>query len=108
REFTDPRVRGLNPTSASRLPQSRLGQPISTPALLLPSVMELEVAQWLRRQLMERKVRGSASRLLLSMLEQSSGIPAILPPSVGKPARHRKGAAAERFMDQTPNQWRTC
>ncbi|KAG5454363.1 hypothetical protein CSKR_113909 [Clonorchis sinensis] len=37
REFTDRKVRGSNPTSASRLPLSRLGQPGSIPALVLPS-----------------------------------------------------------------------
>ncbi|KAG5455056.1 hypothetical protein CSKR_109927 [Clonorchis sinensis] len=36
REFTDLKVRGSNPTSASRLPLSRLGQPGSIPALVLP------------------------------------------------------------------------
>ncbi|KER32128.1 hypothetical protein T265_12856, partial [Opisthorchis viverrini] len=36
-EFTDRKVRGSNPTSASRLPQSRLGRPGSIPALVLPS-----------------------------------------------------------------------
>ncbi|KAG5455066.1 hypothetical protein CSKR_104572, partial [Clonorchis sinensis] len=37
RERTDRKVRGSNPTSASRLPLSRLGQPGSIPALVLPS-----------------------------------------------------------------------
>ncbi|KAG5454278.1 hypothetical protein CSKR_106541, partial [Clonorchis sinensis] len=37
REFTDPKVRGSNPTSASRLPLSRSGQPGSIPVLMLPS-----------------------------------------------------------------------
>ncbi|KAG5445190.1 hypothetical protein CSKR_103365, partial [Clonorchis sinensis] len=36
-EFTDRKVRGSNPTSASRLPLSRLGQPDSVSALVLPS-----------------------------------------------------------------------
>ncbi|KAG5453992.1 hypothetical protein CSKR_102097 [Clonorchis sinensis] len=36
REFTDRKARGSNPTSASRLPLSRLGQPGSIPALVLP------------------------------------------------------------------------
>ncbi|KAG5446562.1 hypothetical protein CSKR_111598 [Clonorchis sinensis] len=35
-DFTDRKVRGSNPTSASRLPLSRLRQPGSIPALLLP------------------------------------------------------------------------
>ncbi|KAG5442537.1 hypothetical protein CSKR_108732 [Clonorchis sinensis] len=37
REFADRKVRGSNPTSASRLLLSRLGQPGSIPALVLPS-----------------------------------------------------------------------
>ncbi|KAG5441728.1 hypothetical protein CSKR_110671 [Clonorchis sinensis] len=37
REFTDRKVRGSNPTSASRLPLSRLGQPGSISALVFPS-----------------------------------------------------------------------
>ncbi|KER22966.1 LOW QUALITY PROTEIN: hypothetical protein T265_14741 [Opisthorchis viverrini] len=37
REFTDRKVRGSSPTSASRLPLSRLGQTGSIPALVLPS-----------------------------------------------------------------------
>ncbi|KER22968.1 hypothetical protein T265_09051 [Opisthorchis viverrini] len=37
REFTDRKVRGSNPTSATRLPLSRLGQPASIPTVVLPS-----------------------------------------------------------------------
>ncbi|KAG5445962.1 hypothetical protein CSKR_102798 [Clonorchis sinensis] len=37
REFTDRNVRVSNPTSASRLPLSRLGQQGSIPAFMLPS-----------------------------------------------------------------------
>ncbi|KAG5446073.1 hypothetical protein CSKR_103847 [Clonorchis sinensis] len=37
RERTDRKVRGSNPASAYRLPLSRLGQPGSIPALMLPS-----------------------------------------------------------------------
>ncbi|KAG5450978.1 hypothetical protein CSKR_105269 [Clonorchis sinensis] len=37
RERTDRKVRGSNPASASRLPLSRLGQPGSIPAIVLPS-----------------------------------------------------------------------
>ncbi|KAG5445470.1 hypothetical protein CSKR_103718 [Clonorchis sinensis] len=36
REFTDRKVRGSNPTSVSRLPLSRLGQPGNIPSLVLP------------------------------------------------------------------------
>ncbi|KER24340.1 hypothetical protein T265_07979 [Opisthorchis viverrini] len=37
REFADRKVRGSNPTSASRIPLSLLGQPDSIPALVQPS-----------------------------------------------------------------------
>ncbi|KER27701.1 hypothetical protein T265_05327 [Opisthorchis viverrini] len=37
RQFTDRKVHDSNPTSNSRLPLSRLGQPGSVPALVLPS-----------------------------------------------------------------------
>ncbi|KER22034.1 hypothetical protein T265_14954, partial [Opisthorchis viverrini] len=37
REFSDLKIRSSNPTSTSRLPLSRLGQPGSTPALVLTS-----------------------------------------------------------------------
>ncbi|KER33035.1 hypothetical protein T265_12674, partial [Opisthorchis viverrini] len=37
REFTDRKVRGSNPTSATRLPLSRLRRPGSIPALVQPS-----------------------------------------------------------------------
>ncbi|KAG5446404.1 hypothetical protein CSKR_113270 [Clonorchis sinensis] len=37
RDFTDRKVRGPNPTSPSQLPLSRLGQPGSISALVLPS-----------------------------------------------------------------------
>ncbi|KAG5441054.1 hypothetical protein CSKR_101287 [Clonorchis sinensis] len=87
REFTDRKVRGSNPTSASRLPLSRLGQPDSIPALVLPSggmaarhrkgvtaerllfiitsscgksySVTNQMVQWLERESTDRKVRGS-------------------------------------------------
>ncbi|KAG5445635.1 hypothetical protein CSKR_104834 [Clonorchis sinensis] len=37
REFTDRKIRGSNPTSASQLPLSRLGRPGGIPSLMLPS-----------------------------------------------------------------------
>ncbi|KAG5453545.1 hypothetical protein CSKR_112781 [Clonorchis sinensis] len=37
REFTNRKIRGSNPTSASRLPLSRPGQPVSIPAFVPPS-----------------------------------------------------------------------
>ncbi|KER32952.1 LOW QUALITY PROTEIN: hypothetical protein T265_12705, partial [Opisthorchis viverrini] len=53
-----------------------------------------------KREYTDRKVRGSnptsASRLLLSRLEQSDSIPALVPPSGGMTARHRKGVTVER------------
>ncbi|KAG5443202.1 hypothetical protein CSKR_110549 [Clonorchis sinensis] len=118
REFTDRRVRGSDPTSASRSPLSRFGQPDSIPALvhtsgcmvfktrLLRACLHClhwgEIAQWLERERTDRKVRGSnpasASRLPLPRLGQPGSIPALVLPSGGMAARHRKGATAERFF----------
>ncbi|KAG5451943.1 hypothetical protein CSKR_110368 [Clonorchis sinensis] len=126
-EFTDREVRGSNPTSASRIFLSGLGQlGVSQPScfllvawqlqssgsklalveltntspyrshpcrLIFASTVlfsELEIAQWLRHQLTDRKLRGSnpnsASRLLLSGFGQPDSIPA--------PAHHSVGIAA--------------
>ncbi|KAG5450540.1 hypothetical protein CSKR_101705 [Clonorchis sinensis] len=56
----------------------------------------------LERERTDRKVRGSnpasASRLPLSRLGQPGSIPALVLPSGGMAARHRKGATAERFF----------
>ncbi|KAG5452465.1 hypothetical protein CSKR_110233 [Clonorchis sinensis] len=56
--------------------------------------------KWLERELTDRKVRGSnptsASRLPLSRLGQPGSIPALVLPSGGMAARHRKGATAEQ------------
>ncbi|KAG5445375.1 hypothetical protein CSKR_104637 [Clonorchis sinensis] len=61
-----------------------------------------EVAQRLERERTDRKVRGSnpasASRLPLSRLGKPGSIPALVLPSGGMAARHRKGATAERFF----------
>ncbi|KER22525.1 hypothetical protein T265_14831, partial [Opisthorchis viverrini] len=81
REFTDRKVRGSNPTSASRLPLSRLGHPGSITGLVLPSG-----SMAARHQVRNccRKVRGSNSttvfRLFLSRLGQPGGIPALVLP----------------------------
>ncbi|KER21036.1 hypothetical protein T265_15185, partial [Opisthorchis viverrini] len=48
REPTDRKVRSSNPTSASRLPLSRLGQPGSIPALVFPAVGTIfEILQYI-------------------------------------------------------------
>ncbi|KAG5447575.1 hypothetical protein CSKR_101341 [Clonorchis sinensis] len=61
-----------------------------------------EIAQRLERERTDRKVRGSnpasASRLPLSRLGQPGSIPALVLPSGGMAARHRKGATAELFF----------
>ncbi|KAG5446496.1 Cleavage and polyadenylation specificity factor subunit 3, partial [Clonorchis sinensis] len=61
-----------------------------------------EIAQRLERERTDRKVRGSnpasASRLPLSRLGKPGSIPALMLPSGGMAARHRKGATAERFI----------
>ncbi|KER21750.1 hypothetical protein T265_09989 [Opisthorchis viverrini] len=58
--------------------------------------------KWLEREFTDRKVRGSnptsVSRLPLSRLGQPGSIPALVPPSVGMVARHRKGATTERLF----------
>ncbi|KER27564.1 hypothetical protein T265_05383 [Opisthorchis viverrini] len=58
--------------------------------------------KWLEREFTDRKVRGSnltsASRLPLSRLGQPGSIPALVQPSGGMTARHRKSATAERFF----------
>ncbi|KAG5450326.1 hypothetical protein CSKR_110185 [Clonorchis sinensis] len=103
REFTDRKVRSSNPTSASRLPLSRLGQPGSIPALVLPSggmaldckrfIINLGASwtKWLEREFTDRKVRSSnptsASRLPLSRLGQPGSIPALVLPSGGMAVR---------------------
>ncbi|KER34121.1 hypothetical protein T265_00009 [Opisthorchis viverrini] len=60
--------------------------------------------KWLERGFDDRKVRGSkptsVSRLPLSRLGQHGIIPALVTPSCGIAARHRKGAIAERFFLQ--------
>ncbi|KER20104.1 LOW QUALITY PROTEIN: hypothetical protein T265_15393 [Opisthorchis viverrini] len=58
--------------------------------------------KWLELKSTDRKVRDSnptsASRLPLSRLGQPGSIPALVLPSGGMAARHRKGATAERFV----------
>ncbi|KAG5454358.1 hypothetical protein CSKR_113904 [Clonorchis sinensis] len=60
-----------------------------------------ETAQWLGREFTDRKVRGSnptsASQLPLSTIGQPGSIQALVLPSGGIAARHRKGVAAERL-----------
>ncbi|KAG5446506.1 Glutamine-dependent NAD(+) synthetase [Clonorchis sinensis] len=113
REFTDRKVRGSNPTSASRLPLSRLGQPGSISAFVLPSGgmaarhrksataehLNFCLRVFTQREFTDRKVRGSnptsASRLPLSRLGQPGSIPVFVIPSGGMAARHRNGATAQ-------------
>ncbi|KAG5454952.1 hypothetical protein CSKR_105888 [Clonorchis sinensis] len=58
-------------------------------------------SQWLEREFTDRKVRSwnptSESRLLLSRLGQPGSIPALVLPSGGMAARHRKGVTAGRI-----------
>ncbi|KAG5443317.1 hypothetical protein CSKR_107291 [Clonorchis sinensis] len=58
--------------------------------------------QWLEREFTDRKFRGSsqtsASRLPLSRLGQLDSISALVLPSGGTAARHRKTARAGRFF----------
>ncbi|GAA57497.1 E3 ubiquitin-protein ligase NEDD4-like [Clonorchis sinensis] len=63
------------------------------------------VLKWLEREFSDRKVRGSnptfASRLPLSRLGQPDSIPALVLPSGGMATRHRKGVAAELFLNDS-------
>ncbi|KAG5448122.1 hypothetical protein CSKR_106379 [Clonorchis sinensis] len=61
-----------------------------------------EMAQWLEREFTDRRVRWSnptyASRLPLSRLGRPGSIPALVLPSGGIAAMHRKGVTAERLL----------
>ncbi|KER34076.1 hypothetical protein T265_12497, partial [Opisthorchis viverrini] len=65
--------------------------------------------KWLEREFSDRKVRGSnptsATRLPLSRLGQPDSIPALVLPSGGMAARHRKGATAERLLLLLHSYW---
>ncbi|KAG5441767.1 hypothetical protein CSKR_113455 [Clonorchis sinensis] len=112
REFTDRKLCGLNPTSASRLPLSRLGQPgsiaVFQPSCFLQVAWQLgtervlqphgffcyerpSVERWLEREFTDRKFRGSnptsVSRLPLSKLGQPGSFLAFMLPSRGMAAR---------------------
>ncbi|KAG5451459.1 hypothetical protein CSKR_107624 [Clonorchis sinensis] len=69
----------------------------------IPSVMVARWLKWLEREFTDRKVRGSnptsASRLPLSRRGQPGSIPALMLPSGGLVARHRKGVTAEQYSD---------
>ncbi|KAG5455047.1 hypothetical protein CSKR_100956 [Clonorchis sinensis] len=104
-ESTDRKVRGSNPTSASRLPLSRLGQPGSILALVHPSG-GMAARHRKECESTDRKVRGSnptsASRLPLSRLGQPGSILALVRPSGGMAARHRKAVAPFRCLAAMP------
>ncbi|KAG5455335.1 hypothetical protein CSKR_104982 [Clonorchis sinensis] len=60
------------------------------------------MAQWLGREFIDRKVRGSnptsASRIPVTRLAQPCSIPALVLPTGGAAVRHRKSAIADRFF----------
>ncbi|KAG5449469.1 Interferon regulatory factor 4 [Clonorchis sinensis] len=64
--------------------------------------VSFQILKWLEREFTDRKVRGSnptsTSRLPLSRLGQPGSIPALVLPSSGMAARHRKGVTAESFF----------
>ncbi|KAG5452037.1 hypothetical protein CSKR_110645 [Clonorchis sinensis] len=77
REFTDRKFRGSNPTSASRLSLSRLGQPGSIPALVLPwggmAARHRKAGQFICKPLITN--RGDIiSALVGSVVERSDGL----------------------------------
>ncbi|KAG5441164.1 hypothetical protein CSKR_102740, partial [Clonorchis sinensis] len=108
RKFTGRKVRGSNPTSASRFPLSRLGQPDSIPAFVLPSgvVFWGKKALCLEREFTDRKVRSSnptsALRLLLSRLEELGSRPVLMIPSGGVGVGHRKAVTPFRGLAAMP------
>ncbi|KAG5447326.1 hypothetical protein CSKR_109843 [Clonorchis sinensis] len=65
--------------------------------------------RWLEHKFTDRKIRGSnltsASRLLLSRLGQPGSIPALVLPTSGMAARHRKGVTAEPLLLLTNMAW---
>ncbi|KAG5450463.1 hypothetical protein CSKR_105125 [Clonorchis sinensis] len=71
--------------------------------------MYIQITQWLQSEFTARKVLGSnptsASRLPLSRLGQPVSIPALVHPSDGMAARHRKGVTAERFFSEILQMW---
>ncbi|KER21579.1 hypothetical protein T265_15055 [Opisthorchis viverrini] len=68
--------------------------------------------RWLEREFTYRKVRvsnpTSDSRLLLPRLGQPSSIPALVLPSGGMAARHRRGVTAERYDVSNLQGWTTA
>ncbi|KAG5454601.1 hypothetical protein CSKR_110956 [Clonorchis sinensis] len=68
----------------------------------LSGVLAERWLNWLERESTDRKVRGSnptsASRLALSRLRQPGSIPALVLPSGGAAAKHRKGVTPEQFF----------
>ncbi|KAG5443961.1 hypothetical protein CSKR_103782 [Clonorchis sinensis] len=125
REFTNRKVRGVNPTADSRLTLPRLGQTgsilllsgdmaVSAKRVWLPvfcptnlsltthqdTILQKKWFKWLQCESTDRNDRGSnptsASQIPLSRFGQPGKIPAIVLPSGGMAARHREGARAER------------
>ncbi|KER32272.1 LOW QUALITY PROTEIN: hypothetical protein T265_12833 [Opisthorchis viverrini] len=86
REFTDRKPHDSSPTSMSRFSLSRLGHPDSSPSIKMAQVSE---------NLLTGRSGGSnptpATRLPLSKLGQPGSIPALVLPSGGMAAKHRKG-----------------
>ncbi|KAG5452375.1 Glycerate kinase [Clonorchis sinensis] len=74
REFTDRIVPGSNPTSASRLPLSRLGRPGNIPALVFPSGgmaarhPRNATAKWLDPHLKRRQTSEQLSLLVIAFI----------------------------------------
>ncbi|KAG5449301.1 hypothetical protein CSKR_100613 [Clonorchis sinensis] len=88
-------------------PASYIGRNFVPQGATVPTGGGSEIVQRLERERTDRKVRGSnpasASRLPLSRLGQPGSIPALVLPSGGMAARHRKGATAERFYPNRAN-----
>ncbi|KAG5449416.1 hypothetical protein CSKR_107566 [Clonorchis sinensis] len=92
-----------NPWLSERTCMSSVRKPlVQVRYLPRPNQFGARWLKWLEREFTDRKVCGSnptsASRLPLSRLGQPGSISALVLPSGGMAARHRKGVTAERFF----------
>ncbi|KAG5445311.1 hypothetical protein CSKR_105796 [Clonorchis sinensis] len=90
-------VRGSKPTSASRLPLSRLGQPGSTQALMLPLCGMR--ARHRKERLLFVSMRGlpRCPELDMRTIRANWQYPTLVLPSGSMVSMRRKGVTAERF-----------
>ncbi|KER25110.1 hypothetical protein T265_07397 [Opisthorchis viverrini] len=106
-EFTYQKVRRSNPTSASRLPLSRLGQPDSIPGLVSPSCgmatrhrkgATAERCFLFPTTQIQSAISVSNHFTNFPPLGQPGSIPALVPTSGGMTARHQKDVTASSIQ----------